>query len=177
MNTLSSLRLLIVPVLFSAACGASPAPENGVIVTSTPPGGGAPAASSSAPPGVVSAMAPASAKPGPALPPPPPDIIIHEAELYGELSAHAGKTATISTKVITTKTEPEIGNKGVLHQRLNDSNNDVWIPVADVVVKSKLDKQSRITVTITAEKKEFPSGQKIVPFAPKSRMRLRWEWQ
>ena len=32
-------------------------------------------------------------------------------------------------------------------------------------------------VTITDEKKEFPAGQKVNPFAPKSRMRLRWEWQ
>lgn len=175
MNTFPSRRLLIAALLFASGCGAPPSPQAGGV---SPPPSDAPvngAASSSAPAGVASASAPASAKPAP--PPPLPDIIIHEAELYGELSAHAGKTATIATKVITTKTEPEIGNKGVLHQRLNDSNNDVWVPVADVVVKSKLDKQSRITVTITAEKKEFPSGQKIVPFAPRSRMRLRWEWQ
>jgi hypothetical protein len=177
MNISRSHLTIFAALLSVAACGAPPPPRTGGATTSGPSAAGAtppamtPGAALTAPPPV------ASARPTAAPPPDPPTIIIHEAELYGELHAHAGKTATIATRVITTKIEPEIGNKGVLFQRLNDSNNDVWVPIADVVVKSKLDKQSRITVTITAEKKEFPAGQKVVPLAPKSRMRLKWEWQ
>jgi hypothetical protein len=179
----SRYRLLIAlaHLCAVAACGAPPAPQPGRVAASVPPPGARPAAPAiapSVPPAPPSPSASALAAVTAAPAPTPPVIVIHEAELYGALHARAGKTVTISSKVITSTTEPEIGNKGVLYQRLdNSSSKDVWVPVADCVVKTKLDKQSEISVTITDEKKEFPAGQKVNPFAPKSRMRLRWEWQ
>lgn len=169
----SRSMILTAFLLSPVACApsATPAPS-GPAVASRPP---AAAITPSIPPQRPAPAAPvASAAPAPDL---APVIVIHEAELFGELHARAGKTVTIASKVITTRTEPEVGNKGLLMQRLDDSSTDVWVPVADVVVKSKLDKQARISVTITDEKKSFPDGKKLVAFAPKSRMRLRWEWQ
>ncbi|MEZ4299982.1 MAG: hypothetical protein R3B70_33850 [Polyangiaceae bacterium] len=130
---------------------------------------------------------PAPPPPPPVPPPPPPQqqqapagpetIVIHEAEMFGELQARAGATVVMLTRVITSRTEPEIGNQGVLSQKVKSASGEIWVEIARVEVKSKMDSDNRITLTIKDEEKRFQQGVYGFPFAPNSKLRLKWEWQ
>lgn len=170
----ATFALVLTRALFG--CSSPPPPQPSAPVSTSTAALPAPTVSASA---TASAVASTPTAPEPTAPHGPYVTVIHEADIFGELVSRIGKTVTISSNLSTSTTEPQIGNKGVVYQAEGSaaSSADTWVAIADVEVKSKLDKNSRISVTIVSEKKDLSTGKKLVPFAPKSRLRLKWEWQ
>ncbi len=137
------------------------------------------------------APAPLIAKPAtpvakPAPPPPiiresPPAfaIIVHQADLHGQFESKQGTTIAIRALLMMTKTQPAVGNKGMLYFAPADAKGDTeWIPLGDVEVKKPLDAAGKILVKIIDDEKKFmlPGSKKPTPLLKNTRLRLRWEW-
>jgi len=111
----------------------------------------------------------------------PPAIVIHEADLYGQIVGRQGKTVTVLSMLVTSNTQPDVGNRGVLFRKIEGGESE-WEPIADVEVKSKLDAGGKLQVDITAEKEEAAAieakstKKKASPISPKARVKLRWQW-
>lgn len=124
-------------------------------------------------------------------PPPPPEpkpappvyeqkvIVIHQADLHGQFESKQGSTITIRALLMMSKTQPQVGNRGVLFATPVGAPVDSdWIPLGDVEVKKPLDSDGRMQVTITGDDKKFvaPGSKRPTPLARNTRVRLRWEW-
>lgn len=171
--------LLVLPCAL-ASCGA-PAPAPHAEGPATPPSAAPSTSAAAAPSGSASAApsasAVASAEPAATSSPYRHEIVIHQADIFGQLVGHAGKTVMISSNLTTSSTPPEIGNKGSLFQSLDDAAAENWVLIAEIEIKTKLDKHGQISATITSEKKDYPAGKKFSPFSPRAHYRLQWEWQ
>jgi hypothetical protein len=107
----------------------------------------------------------------------PPPIIIHHADLHGRFEHKQGSTITIRALLMMTKTQPEVGNKGVLYCSAGEGKEEEWVALGDVEVKKQLDADGRIQLKITGDEKKFVHpGKKGSPLVKNTRMRLSWEW-
>jgi hypothetical protein len=78
-----------------------------------------------------------------------------------------------------TKTQPEVGNKGVLFFAPGDPQSEAdWVALGDVEVKKPLDANGRIEIKIVDDEKKFliTGGKKPRPLTKSTRVRLRWQW-
>ena len=108
-----------------------------------------------------------------------PDIIIHQADLHGQFEHKQGGTITIHALLMMTKTQPAVGNKGVLFYGPPGAHADAdWIPLGSVEVKKPLDPEGKLQVQCIDDDKKFviPAGKKSTPLIRKTRLRLRWEY-
>jgi hypothetical protein len=137
------------------------------------------AGSTAAPTGAASASAAAQSPvaPATATAPEPTTIVIHQADLFGEIQSRAGTTVHVLSLVTTSKDPPAAGTKGVLFRKLDGATTTDWLNIADVVVKKAPDAAGKMQLTITDEKKDvLVEGKKSNHFAKNVRVKLRWEW-
>jgi hypothetical protein len=109
-----------------------------------------------------------------------PPIVIHQADLHGQFENKQGSTITIRALLMMTKTQPAVGNKGVLFcspAGAGAQGEEEWVPLGDVEVKKPL-ADGKIQVKIIDDEKKFmmPGGKKATPLVKNTRIKLRWEW-
>lgn len=110
----------------------------------------------------------------PATPAAPPPIIVHQADLHGQLESKHGSTLTIRALLMMTKTQPEVGNKGVLFYAPESAQGEGdWVNLGDVEVKKALDANGKLQVKIVGDKN---TAKKPSSLAKNARLRLRWEF-
>ncbi len=154
--------------VIGAACSAPPVPQKPEQAAS------APAASSATPmasaPVASSAPAPTAASVNERT------IVIHEADLFGEIQARAGVTVHVLS-LVATRAPPGAGVKGVLFRGLEGGADTEWLAIADVTVKKDADAAGTLQLTITDEKKDaLVGGKKVNHFVKGVRVKLRWEY-
>ncbi len=147
--------------------------------------------------GLIACPAPHVPEPSPAPPPPPPvkvappppaphpssprpqDIVINQADLFGQFEGRQGAIVTIRALLVMTPNHPQVGHKGTLAcAPTGGGSDDDWLTIADVEVKRPLDDQSRIQVRLVAGDKPLllPGPKKPTPLPRNMRLRLRWEY-
>jgi hypothetical protein len=121
-------------------------------------------------------------------PPPPPspptpgpqDIVINQADLFGQLENRQGALVTIRALIVTAKNKPQVGHKGTIACTPSGGggSDEDWVPVADVEVKKPLDDTGRIQVRLSDANKPLlmPGSKKPMPLPKNARLRLRWEY-
>lgn len=103
-------------------------------------------------------------------------IVIHEADLFGEIESRTGTTIHV-LPLVATRTPPAVGVKGVLLRGVEEGGNTEWLPIADVTVKKEPDERSNLQLTITDEKRDaLIGGKKVNHFAKGVRVKFRWEY-
>lgn len=158
---------LVLGVL-GTACSASPPPQRpgpatAVTVVPMPATNAAPVASA------PSAAPAATAAQG-------STIVIHEADLFGEIQSRTGATVHVAP-LVATRTPPGVGVKGVLFRGVEDQGNTAWLAIADVTVKKESNGGSDMQLTIDDEKKDaLIGGKKVNHFTKGVRVKLRWEY-
>ncbi len=156
-------RLLVAGALALLACPAPPVPDPPPRTAPPPP-----------PPKVVApppAPPPASPRPG--------DIVINQADLFGQFESRQGAVVTIRALLVMTPNHPQVGHKGTLAcAPTGGGAEDDWLTIADVEVKRPLDDQSRIQVRLVGGDKPLllPGPKKATPLPKNTRLRLRWEY-
>jgi hypothetical protein len=161
-------------VLIALAGACSPPPPRPVQSAPLPPRSG-PAW------GMPGAQAPPPAAPPPSAPlaataPPPNTIVIHEADLFGEVQSRAGTTVHV-LPLVATRAPPSAGVKGVLFRGVSEAEGTQWLAIAEVTVKKGSDGGSNMQLTITDEKKDaLIGGRKVDHFAKGVRVKFRWEY-
>jgi len=151
----------LVALLSLTACPQKPVPDPTPAPTPAPP------------PPRVTPPAPPTPTPG------PQDIVINQADLFGQFEARQGALVTIRALIVTAKNKPQAGHKGVISCAPNGGgSDDDWVAVADVEVKKPLDDGGRIQVRLTNPNKPLlmPGGKKPQPLPKNARLRLRWEY-
>lgn len=155
--------------------------------TAKPTPGPTPSVAASAEPAasqVASAAAAASAKSSAAAAAASheaPEIIIHTADLYGQILGRNGPTFSIASMLVTSeKTRPVVGNKATLYGRAEGSNDEgAWVQIAEAVVKTTLDAGGKIQIKITSDEKKAaagPGGAKLAALVKGARVKVTWEW-
>lgn len=127
--------------------------------------------------------------PPPVVAPPPPPapppavateiIEIHQADLHGQVESKQGTTITIRALLMMTKTQPAVGNKGVLYVSPPGAQSDTeWVALGDVQIQKPLDAGSRLQVKMVDDEKKFmiSGGKRPSPLSKNTRVKLRWEW-
>lgn len=135
-------------------------------------------------PPVAAAPAPVSRPTAPPSPPPPPtpgpqDIVVNQADLFGQFEGRQGAVVTIRALLVLTKNHPQAGHKGVIScAPSGGGSDDDWVPIGDVEVKKPLDENSRIQVRLMEANKPLllPGSKKPQPLPKNARLRLRWEY-
>ena len=108
----------------------------------------------------------------PAPPPPPPpspaqsaapgprDIVVNQADLFGQFGGRQGAVVTIRALLVLTPNRPQVGHKGTLAcAPTGGGSDDDWLTIADIEVKRPLDDQSRIKFVCWAAKSRCsPAG-------------------
>lgn len=161
----------IVFAALGAACSSPPPPQpaGAMVAPSAPapdpyasePDGADPYASDPAPAATVER---------------PPDIIIHEADVFGEIHARAGSTVQMLS-LVATRTPPGPGVKAVLMRGVEAGGDTEWVAIADVTVQKELDATGQMHLTITDEKKDvLVGGRKVNHFVKGVRVKLHWEY-
>lgn len=127
----------------------------------------------------------------PAPPPPPPpspaqsaapgprDIVVNQADLFGQFEGRQGAVVTIRALLVLTPNRPQVGHKGTLAcAPTGGGSDDDWLTIADIEVKRPLDDQSRIQVRLLGGEKPLllPGPKKPTPLPKNTRLRLRWEY-
>ena len=150
----------VAALLFASACPQKPVPDPAPAPTPAPP--------------------PVAPPPPPAPPSPgPQDIVVNQADLFGQFENRQGALVTIRALIVTAKNKPQAGHKGVISCAPNGGgSDDDWVPVADVEVKKPLDDSGRIQVRLTDANKPLllPGSKKPTPLPKNARLRLRWEY-
>jgi len=126
------------------------------------------------------AATPAGApEPAPPLRPARTEVIIHHADIHGNLVRRAGPRLTIEPLVATSSTLPAKGNKGGLYHQATGAGGDrQWLLVADVEVAESMTPGSSLQLDIVEVKDDaLVEGEEAEDlFAPDTRLMLRWEW-
>ena len=103
--------------------------------------------------------------------------MVHQADLFGSIRARYGTTISVSSRVMTSKTPPAIGMKGVLYRKIPRGGAEEWLAIADVAIKEPPDGIGTMRLTITDEKKgALLDGKRVNHFEKGVDVRLTWEW-
>jgi hypothetical protein len=155
-------------LLLTLATGCPPAPPPDPPPRVTPPPPPPPVAQRPPP------LAPGQDFPGQKV------IVVHQADLFGQFEGKQAGAITIRALLMMTKTQPVVGNKGILYVSPSAGaakGEADWVPLGDVEVKQPLDSDSRIQLKLVDDEKKFAMpGKKPGPLPKNVRMRLRWQW-
>jgi hypothetical protein len=166
-------RVGLVLMMAVAACSSPPPPE--LPSGATGPGATASATAAASAPTAATSTAPAEA----AAPAPTAQrntIVIHEADLFGEIQGRAGTTVNVLS-LVATRAPPGAGVKGILLRSVEGGAETEWVHIADVTVKRESDGAGNLQLTITDEKKDaLLGGKKVNHFVKGTRVKFRWEY-
>lgn len=155
--------LATLALLGLSGCPQPPVPDPTPVQTPAPP------------PRVVPPPTPPAPPPGPG----PRDIVVNQADLFGQFESRQGPVVTIRALLVMTPNHPQVGHKGVIScAPSGGGSDDDWVPLADVEVKKPLDDASRIQVRLLEPAKPLllPGPKKATPLPKNARLRLRWEY-
>ena len=184
---LQAVALVAAPLAISACtyyvtqpCPACPAcAGSGPVAKPTVPQKGAPSSSSAA-------STPATSSGSPAAPIAPAAAttasadgdatIIHRAEIHGRVVSHSGSSLKLTSMVMTNKTPPPVGQKGVLLRKSPAAGEIAWVPFVDATVTSTVDENNQIVVSLPEEADAKALKERNSYLFTDSVVRFRWEW-